>query len=715
MSMISENPYRVLGVLSNASERELQKQKSKVSKYAKIGRVVESEFDFNFLRSINRTEDSVIKASSMIEQNKDKVLHSLFWFIDVTNIDKTAISYLSHGDVDKAQEILFKVTDGKVITERNYSSFNNLATLFLLQGLPSNIERGISIKLNLINSEYFRNFVSSVADQTYVINKTEERQSFVLSVIEMYSKKNYSATKISSLFNHCNTDIKKYVSRYFSRKEIEIIEVRLSQLKVKRKQTPSVIYIDANASLSFFIQSLANVSRLIGSNSVDYKLLTDKVALEIFQCGVDYFQYWKDENDVKKYADPALNLMDYAKKIAVGSQAIERIDANVSSLNEAIKVDKVKNYISAIDEKLSKIDQTGVSLTVERAKTLFFVCTPYLQAIKGVVGKNDELYIYYQSMVVNIVSGILVSIVNTAQDDFTSNGDNLNKLAKIVSESVELLKSMWKNINECDSATKSRFNVNMKAISEMNEQLKEIRQRDAKEEKIKEYILEIKRFISQSKSSSVIDARVLYNNCTPVLNKIESVLGSGDDFLVQCRSMVVNSVIGVVVSVVNQLQATSGFNKNRFNDFSKAVYDAAKFLNELTVNINKIDAETKARFSKNLQVINKMKSDIDAVETKIQRQTNTTSYSSRQSSSSSQSSSDGACYVATMAYGDYDHPQVMELRKFRDDILKQSSLGRKFIAFYYRNSPKLVEKLKDHNRINKAIRKMLDLFVNIVK
>lgn len=32
------------------------------------------------------------------------------------------------------------------------------------------------------------------------------------------------------------------------------------------------------------------------------------------------------------------------------------------------------------------------------------------------------------------------------------------------------------------------------------------------------------------------------------------------------------------------------------------------------------------------------------------------------------------CYIATMAYGDYNHPQVIKLRKFRDDVLK-SNIG----------------------------------------
>jgi hypothetical protein len=45
------------------------------------------------------------------------------------------------------------------------------------------------------------------------------------------------------------------------------------------------------------------------------------------------------------------------------------------------------------------------------------------------------------------------------------------------------------------------------------------------------------------------------------------------------------------------------------------------------------------------------------------------------------------CYIATMAYGNYDHPQVLELRTFRDEFLSKSYLGRNFIKLYYKYSP----------------------------
>lgn len=63
------------------------------------------------------------------------------------------------------------------------------------------------------------------------------------------------------------------------------------------------------------------------------------------------------------------------------------------------------------------------------------------------------------------------------------------------------------------------------------------------------------------------------------------------------------------------------------------------------------------------------------------------------------------CFIATAATGSYDHPDVVTLRIFRDDILAQSQVGRFFIAAYYRISPPVARWIaEDQFRKNAALR-----------
>ncbi len=70
------------------------------------------------------------------------------------------------------------------------------------------------------------------------------------------------------------------------------------------------------------------------------------------------------------------------------------------------------------------------------------------------------------------------------------------------------------------------------------------------------------------------------------------------------------------------------------------------------------------------------------------------------------------CYIATMAYGSYDAPEVMVLRRFRDERLKKTFFGRVFIANYYAFSPLLVKFVQKTGFADRFIRRKLDGFVD---
>jgi hypothetical protein len=56
----------------------------------------------------------------------------------------------------------------------------------------------------------------------------------------------------------------------------------------------------------------------------------------------------------------------------------------------------------------------------------------------------------------------------------------------------------------------------------------------------------------------------------------------------------------------------------------------------------------------------------------------------------------GHCFVATAAYGSYDHPHVRILRQFRDEVLLPTSTGRLFVHQYYSASPPMADWLREH-------------------
>ena len=66
----------------------------------------------------------------------------------------------------------------------------------------------------------------------------------------------------------------------------------------------------------------------------------------------------------------------------------------------------------------------------------------------------------------------------------------------------------------------------------------------------------------------------------------------------------------------------------------------------------------------------------------------------------------GSCFVATAVYEDYDHPQVIRLRAFRDHFLSGSALGRILITIYYVVGPYLAI-LPTRSRVTKRLLRLI--------
>jgi hypothetical protein len=76
-------------------------------------------------------------------------------------------------------------------------------------------------------------------------------------------------------------------------------------------------------------------------------------------------------------------------------------------------------------------------------------------------------------------------------------------------------------------------------------------------------------------------------------------------------------------------------------------------------------------------------------------------------------SKDG-CFVATSAFESQFEPTVLKLREYRDIKLSKTSLGKRFIKWYYKNGPKLAEILNRNAYLKPAVRKILKFIALIV-
>jgi hypothetical protein len=560
LSLIQNNPYRILGIPIISSERELQKQITKSNRFAEVGKTITSETDYPFLGELERSVDSINLAAKSIEQPLNKILYSTFWFLNGNHIDNVAMESLQKDNFDKAIGIWEKVIGNGEISDKKFSNLLNLKTLYL--GLSSETKKGVPFKKGyfikgielsgkFINHKEFKPLCKKIVGEkfNFSIEKIEDMfLSSILTDIKPFISNGIEINEIIDAVGSFSADTQFKFSQKFSAGETNRIEKEIENSENLRNKNPGKAYefaLDLYKNTKDDIKSLA---KIIGNSDVKYEMIANKLANELIQCAIEFFNE-KNNRITNDVAVKAYVICKYAKSIVAGGPTKERIDQNLKIIKESSE--------------------------------------------QGIDTSNYPK---------NIIS-------------------HVNKICRVLEKSV-------------------------KAISDGNSFNK---------------LTSAKELVRETKDSRLI---------------ISEAVGSDDKGYVKICDTIVSISLSLLIDYVNKMASVIGVDNEQIS-----------FLRSL--GHLPMEPATKSRYQENLKTLNGMYN--------------------------RSNSGGGGCYIATMVYGDYDHPQVMILRNFRDNFLSNYFLGRNFIQFYYKYSPSWVETMKNTKVVNFFIRFVLNKIILIIK
>lgn len=299
-----------------------------------------------------------------------------------------------------------------------------------------------------------------------------------------------------------------------------------------------------------------------------------------------------------------------------------------------------------------------------------------LSKLKGLLGVS---YMQYQMIADKLATTILQCGINYFND--TEEDDAVDKAMKLQNYALSIAVGQM---------AKDRCKENVDILKKIGPEYKVQKELNRIGEKLKRFSAKpigrdaiFTSLLGNGKSFSDINSFI--DGCRSDLLLVRQKLGASNSLYLKISSAVASAAINALVEKINAAQQMANITSDR--DSLKG--DVASALSTMS-KISSLDMTSECRnyFNSNNSTLNSINSQLNP---------------------------SGGCYIATMAYGDYDHPQVMVLRQFRDSYLSKRDWGKKFIKFYYANSPRWVETLRDHKHINSLIRKILDSFVYIWK
>ena len=437
ISAVVENPFRVLGVYANASQKEITANARKIKRYLEVGKDVEFPTDLNkYLTPIHRTEEMVDRALADISAPEGRWKNALFWFVQVDDIDEIALGHLQANNIEKAKEIW-----SKRIT---WNSKLNLSTLYLLypdidasyseiyelySGTDPDVKYSWKDIYNIDTEIHYEDFFRGVlSEDVDTISEYQIANAYIDGLI-----KDVDLVDLRAMC-YCNN----FPLNYRLQKEyFDTITDAIQAAKNVNSKDPQASHESLNNLLEVKEDVLDAYIAHFGPDGDKYKLIADNFANQLLQAAINYYNSSTEDYDDNGYciAELAASAAETALEIATSQIRKDRCKQNIDILRknaERVAPIQIKEDKEAIENLLSTHE--GTEDTIARAYDLLEKSAPHLCHIKEYIEKNysqrDKLNRLLLDLSTNVVALALNKLIAEVNDATKSNLKAVNTIRR---------------------------------------------------------------------------------------------------------------------------------------------------------------------------------------------------------------------------------------------------------------------------------------------
>jgi hypothetical protein len=369
MIIIENNPFRVLGIISNSSAKETKESETFILRYLDVGKSADLKFDITPpLSHLERTSEIVKIAKRKIHDDFDKLTHSIFWFVNGSMGDEIALEKLSsEKNIDEASETFKKGSRNFVISKTSFSSILNFSTLEIVSYTShkdeERLKNAIKYKYQIVKDKIvFKEFEKLITSTTNKINHKAYIDRYIENtkglLKELFPRK-YQNKLLLDIFSEDENILKEIEGQIVSSLVEEINEnlaLFNSFFEIQSKKTDTQI-ISSKATIikrakklvSDTKSDLNKLKQAVGKNNFQFSNLMNGVYSNVNASVIMCFNKEMDrlESAIKLSNTSIINSISFKSYVDIleeSSKAISSINCLIkSTLNANLKVIKKIN------------------------------------------------------------------------------------------------------------------------------------------------------------------------------------------------------------------------------------------------------------------------------------------------------------------------------------------------------------------------------------
>ena len=462
MQSLRENPFRLLGLLSSSSSREIDSRSKKLRQYLEAG--VEPNVTPDYYcpalgrKPMRRLPESIEQARGMLTLDQDKLSYALLWFVQMNEVtDPVALEALAQGDLAEAERIWRQqvyTSDGalRAITDRNSSAYHNLSVYLLCSAQSANIVSGVKLGLMALEQGSVLSFLQEKLGIPSMSLQDVELLYLNRLISDIQKRPRGGLSQLMDLLGHQEYTAKKALMKCYALEAVKTLEETIERSIHQSKTVAGAGLAEGEKLLREGGEMLQQIAVSLPKNDPKYERASNAFAKGVKSCGEEYFEDCSEQDDFasQRLLELYRKTQAFACSDFVHTELCKKIEKLEEWIREApqrkaeAKVKEEAERLSELSDRMLRFDPD----TIPRVEKFVVASEVLLLRIKRVLGDDSPVYRKYSTLVAMVAIKSLVAIVNEAQanliQSFESYGAGTLKTMRAADQLKEVLRRAWK-------------------------------------------------------------------------------------------------------------------------------------------------------------------------------------------------------------------------------------------------------------------------------